>query len=202
MKHTCICKHILNLKTNVEYWYLFDNKLSMCHRKHFRYIPSVQCSVKKLSVEKWSLYFNTLVTPLAQCSVMILLMAFASDQLESWSVRMAERLALPTSDHGVTGSNPAGGEILPEPKRRFIAQSLSCSLFHRLEMTEILLKGHKTLTHPSNQRVEQLTHLLWPDNKICNQNVYWKNARAGVWEGNGMFVEWNVFLSWPYLVAA
>ena len=56
---------------------------------------------------------------------------------------MAERLALPTSDHGV-----AGGEILPEPKRRFIAQSLSCSPFHRLEMTEILLKGRKTLTHP------------------------------------------------------
>ena len=62
---------------------------------------------------------------------------------------MAERLALPTSDHGVTGSNPARGEILPEPKRRFIAQSLSCSPFHRLEMTEILSKGRKTLTHPS-----------------------------------------------------
>ena len=62
---------------------------------------------------------------------------------------MAERLALPTSDHGVAGSNPAGGEILPEPKRRFIAQSLSCSPFHRLEMTEILLKGRKTLTHPT-----------------------------------------------------
>ena len=62
---------------------------------------------------------------------------------------VAERLALPTSDHGVAGSNPAGGEILPEPKRRFIAQSLSCSPFHRLEMTEILLKGRRTLTHPS-----------------------------------------------------
>ena len=61
---------------------------------------------------------------------------------------MAERLALPTSDHGVAGSNPAGGEILPEPKRLFIAQSISCSPFHRLEMTEILLKGRKTLTHP------------------------------------------------------
>ena len=65
------------------------------------------------------------------------------------SDRVAERLALPTSDHGVTGSNPAGGKILPEPKRRFIAQNLSCSPFHRLEMTEILLKGRKTLTHPS-----------------------------------------------------
>ena len=64
---------------------------------------------------------------------------------------MAERLALPTSDHGVAGSNPAGGEILPEPKRRFIAQSRSCSPFHRLEMTEIVLKGRKTLTHPSIQ---------------------------------------------------
>ena len=65
------------------------------------------------------------------------------------SVRVAERLALPTSDHGVAGSNPAGGEILPELKRPFIAQSLSCPPFHRLEMTEILLKGRKTLTHPS-----------------------------------------------------
>ena len=65
------------------------------------------------------------------------------------SVRVAESLALPTSDHGVAGSNPAGGKILPEPKRRLFAQSLSCSLCHRLEMTEILLKGRKTLTHPS-----------------------------------------------------
>ena len=65
------------------------------------------------------------------------------------SVRVAERLALPTLDHGVAGSNPAGGEILTEPKRCFFAQSLSCSPFHRLEMTEILLKGRKTLTHPS-----------------------------------------------------
>ena len=47
------------------------------------------------------------------------------------------------------GSNPAGGEILPEPKQRFIARSPSCSPFHCLEMTEILLKGRKTLTHPS-----------------------------------------------------
>ena len=66
-----------------------------------------------------------------------------------WSVHVAEWLVLPTSDHGVAGSNPAGGEILPKPKRRFIAQSLSCSPFHHLEMTEILLKGRKTLTHPS-----------------------------------------------------
>ena len=69
--------------------------------------------------------------------------------LENTDNLVAERLALPTSDHEVAGSNPAGGEILPEPKRRFIAQSLSCSPFHRIEMTEILLKGRKTLTHPS-----------------------------------------------------
>ena len=55
--------------------------------------------------------------------------------------RVAELLALPASDHGVAGSNPAGCEVLPEPKRRFIAQSLSCSPFQRLEMTEILLNG-------------------------------------------------------------
>ena len=39
------------------------------------------------------------------------------------SIRVAELLALPTSDHGVTGLNPAGGKILPEPKRRFILPS-------------------------------------------------------------------------------
>ena len=71
--------------------------------------------------------------------------------------KAAEWLALPTSDHGVAGSNPAGGEILPEPKWRFIAQSLSCSPFHRLEMTEILLMGRKTLTHPS---ITKANHLL------------------------------------------
>ena len=58
-------------------------------------------------------------------------------------------VSAPDFRYGVAGSNPAGGEILPEPKRCFIAQSLSCSSFHRLEVTEILLKGRKTLTHPS-----------------------------------------------------
>ena len=69
-------------------------------------------------------------------------------------------VSAPTSDHGVAGSNPAGGKILPEPKRRFIAQSLSGSPFHRLEMTEILLKGRKTLTHPSICHCGRLVLLL------------------------------------------
>ena len=42
-----------------------------------------------------------------------------------------------------------GGEILSAPKRRSIAHSLSCSPVHRPDMTEILLKGRKTATHPS-----------------------------------------------------
>ena len=45
----------------------------------------------------------------------------------------------PTSDHEVSGPNPAGGEILSEPNRRFIAQSPSCSPFHHPDMTEKLL---------------------------------------------------------------
>ena len=57
------------------------------------------------------------------------------------SDRVAERLAFQTSDHGVTGSSPAGGEIISEPKRRFIAHSFSCSPFHCPDMNEILLKG-------------------------------------------------------------
>ena len=72
----------------------------------------------------------------------------------SWSIAFSKRprsRAVSAPDFGsrVAGLNPAGGEILLEPKRRFIAQSLSCSPFHHLEMTEILLKGRKTLTHPS-----------------------------------------------------
>ena len=92
-----------------------------------------------LKIVKWSSYYFTWILLLEILHFLPLIR----------SVRVAERLALPTSDHGVAGSNPAGGEILPEPKRRFIAQSLSCSPFHRLEMTEILLKGRKTLSHPS-----------------------------------------------------
>ena len=61
------------------------------------------------------------------------------------SVHVAERLALPTSDHGVAGLKHAGGEILPETKQRFIAQSLLCSPFHHPRMIEILLEGCKTL---------------------------------------------------------
>ena len=55
--------------------------------------------------------------------------------------RMAELLALSKSNHEVSGSNPADGEILSEAKRRFIAQGLSCLPFHCLDMTEIRLKG-------------------------------------------------------------
>ena len=65
---------------------------------------------------------------------------------------MIERLALPTSDHGVSGSGPAVGEIISEPKRRFIAQRCSCSPFHRPDMTEILMK--RTLN--GNSSIHQL----------------------------------------------
>ena len=57
------------------------------------------------------------------------------------SDRMAELLALSKSDHGVSGSNPADGEILSEAKRRFIAQGLSYLPFHCFDLTEIRLKG-------------------------------------------------------------
>ena len=47
---------------------------------------------------------------------------------------------LPTSDHGVSGLSPAGGEIISEPKWRFVAQSVSCSPFNRPDMYGIRLK--------------------------------------------------------------
>ena len=55
------------------------------------------------------------------------------------SNRMAELLALSKSDHGVSGPNPADGEILSEAKRRFIIQGISCLPFHCPDMTEIRL---------------------------------------------------------------
>ena len=62
---------------------------------------------------------------------------------------MAELLALSKSDHGVSGSNPADGEILSEAKRRFITQGLSCLPFHCPDMTEIRLKGTQNLNSSS-----------------------------------------------------
>ena len=63
--------------------------------------------------------------------------------------RVAERLALPTSDHGVSGSNPTEFEIHSEPQRRFNSQVPSCPPFHLPDMTGILSKVHKTPIHPS-----------------------------------------------------
>ena len=61
-------------------------------------------------------------------------------QQEQVEVEVTGRLALQTSDHWAPGSNSAAGEIFSEPKRRFIAHSLSCSPFHPSEIAEILLK--------------------------------------------------------------
>ena len=36
---------------------------------------------------------------------------------------MGEGLAFAISEHGVAGLNPTEGKIIPEPKRRFIAQA-------------------------------------------------------------------------------
>ena len=58
--------------------------------------------------------------------------------------QVAKLLVLLASDHGVWGSNPTEGEILSKPKRHFIAQSPSCSLFHGPDMSEILLKRMET----------------------------------------------------------
>ena len=58
-----------------------------------------------------------------------------------YQIKYSERLALLTLDHGVSGLNPAGGEILGESKQHFIAQSPSRSSFLCPDMTEILFKG-------------------------------------------------------------
>ena len=73
---------------------------------------------------------------------------------------MAERLELPTSNQGVSGSSPAGAEIISEPKRRFIAQIFSCSPFYRPDMNEILLKGtlnRNSSTHPLSPTLQMIS---------------------------------------------
>ena len=59
---------------------------------------------------------------------------------------MAERLALPTSDHGVAGSIPEGGEIFPELKRR-ITESF---IFTPPSSRYAVERDVKLLSHPSN----------------------------------------------------
>ena len=56
------------------------------------------------------------------------------------SICVAKWFALPISDQGDSGSNPAGGKIVCNPKWPFFAQSLSYSHFHCPDMNEILLK--------------------------------------------------------------
>ena len=56
------------------------------------------------------------------------------------SVQLAEWLALPTLDHEVPNSNPAGSGNQLLTVRCFIAQSLSLSSLHLLDMTKIMLK--------------------------------------------------------------
>ena len=57
------------------------------------------------------------------------------------SVRSAELLALPTLDRKVPGWNPTGDRIQLMTEWCSITQSLSLSLFHCHEMTQIMLKG-------------------------------------------------------------
>ena len=57
------------------------------------------------------------------------------------SVRVAEQLASPTSDHMVSGSNSAEDGIKLMTIRRLIAQGLSLSSFHRVYKTKIMLDG-------------------------------------------------------------
>ena len=63
---------------------------------------------------------------------------------EYWSVCVAER-----SEHGVAGVNPAGSEILLEPKLRFIAQSFHVHPSIISKSLKYCWKGCNTLTHPS-----------------------------------------------------
>ena len=88
---------------------------------------------------------------------------------------MAERLALPTSDHMVSGLSPAAGEFISEPKRRFIAQSFSCSPFHRPDMNEIRLKGTlncNSSIHPLSPTLQMISvYILLTNIPVQGDNV-------------------------------
>ena len=82
---------------------------------------------------------HTVLVPIRMIDI-VLSVTFACFRDLTGSDRMAELLALSKSDPGVSGSNPADGEILFEAKRRFIAQCLSCLPFNCPDMIEIRLK--------------------------------------------------------------
>ena len=78
----------------------------------------------------------------------------------------AEQLALPISDNGVTGVKTAGGEILPEPKQRFIAESLSCSPFlPRNDSNTVERDITPYLIHPSQNFAHLEASSLWDSHK-------------------------------------
>ena len=85
---------------------------------------------------------------------------------------MAEWFVPLTSDHWVSGSSPAGSEIISEPKRRFIAQSFSCSPFHCPDMNEILLKGklnRNSSIHPMGPTLQMIC-ILWTNIPVLGDN--------------------------------
>ena len=69
-----------------------------------------------------------------------LLLTVIDDEFTKLVKRQGGR-ALTSSDHEVAGWNSAGGEFQLTTVSHFIAQSLSLSSVHRLDVTYILLKG-------------------------------------------------------------
>ena len=101
-------------------------------------------------------------------------------------------IALPTSDHGLSGSSSSGGEIISEPKRRFIAQSLSCSPFHRPDMTEILLKeslNRNSSSHPSTEPYSTDDLSVYSVEKYSRARWQW-NISKWPWSRNFKSLPW------------
>ena len=67
---------------------------------------------------------------------------------------VAKWLVLPTLNNEVTSLNPAGGNIQLVSVPCFIAQSLSSSPFHHLDITSIMLKGTEITKSSSSSYLE------------------------------------------------
>ena len=116
-------------------------------------------------IKKWRR--SWVVVPLrALALVFVIINTVPVTPISPWSDHVAEQLALPTSDHGVAGLNPAGGEILPNLNGASLKRAFHVHPSIVSKCLKYCWKGHKTwLIHPSNKlhvkRILACKQILW-----------------------------------------
>ena len=113
---------------------------------------SVNCELRSLNYELWSVNYEVWSL---KCEVWSLNYEAWSLKREVWTVnwsdRVAERLALPTSDRGSLVRIPLDASFGPNLNGASLHKVFLCSPFHRPDMIEIQYcwTGCETANHPS-----------------------------------------------------